>query len=287
MDARLVRVLALGAGGMLGRAVVARLAGRGHEVVPTTRAEFDLADPLHSARLVAGEFGPLGAVMNLAAYTAVDRAEGEERAAFETNGLGVSYLGAACGELRLPLVHVSTDFVFDGESPTSYAEDDEPNPRSAYGRSKLYGEQALRGNPYARIVRTAWLFGDGPCFPRTMVDAYRAGKRLRVVADQRGNPTYAPDLARILVDLLEKDAFPGIYHAVGSETTTWHDLARRAIRVATGEWPEIAAVTTAEYPTLAVRPRNSALADTRLAALGITPMRPLDEALSDWAANLR
>ena len=271
---------------MLGRAVVAALTARGHDPVPTTREAFDLADPLASAGLAASPFGPLEAVVNCAAYTAVDRAESEPQAAFDANGLGVAYLGEACRDLRLPLFHVSTDFVFDGESAEPYTEEDAPNPRSAYGRSKLYGERALAGNPYARVVRTAWLFGDGPCFPRTMVNAARAGKSLRVVADQRGNPTYAPDLARVLVDLLERDAFPGVYHAVGGETTTWHDLAVRAIRAATGETPPIAAVASAEYPTPAVRPGNSALADTRLATLGILPMRPLDEALKDWATTV-
>ena len=271
---------------MLGRAVVAELAARGHEAVPTTRAELDLGDPLAAARLASGELGAVGAVVNCAAYTAVDRAEADPQSAFDANGLGPSYLGMACQELGAALVHVSTDFVFDGASPTAYAEDDETNPLSEYGRSKLYGERALAGNPRARVVRTSWLFGDGPCFPRTMVNAHRAGKRLRVVADQRGNPTYAPDLARALVDLLERDAFPGIYHAVGPETTTWHDLAGRAIKAATGEIAEIEAVTTAEYPTPAVRPKNSALADTKLRALGIAPMRPLDEALADWARRL-
>lgn len=277
-----MRVLVPGAGGMLGRAVVAELLARGHEAVPTTRAELDLGDPMAAARLVSGDLGVIGAVVNCAAYTAVDKAESEPQAAFDANGLGPSYLGMACQELGAALIHVSTDFVFDGSSSEPYAEDDETNPLSQYGRSKLYGEKALAGNPRARIVRTSWLFGEGPCFPRTMVDAYRAGKRLRVVADQQGNPTYVPDLARVLVDLLERDAFPGIYHAVGPETTTWHDLAVRAIRAAMGETPEIEAVTMAEYPTPAARPKNSALGDTRLRALGIAPMRPLDEALADW-----
>ena len=106
------------------------------------------------------------------------------------------------------------------------------------------------------------------------------------MADQRGNPTYVPDLARTLVDLLERDAPPGVYHAVGPETTTWHDFAGRAIRAATGETPDVAPVATSEYPTPAVRPPNSALLDTKLGALGIAPMRPLDDALGDWAAGL-
>lgn len=281
-----MRVLVTGAGGMVGRAVVAELRRRGHEAVPATREELDIAAPMDVAQLATGGFGPLDGVINPAAYTAVDRAEMEPQAAFDANALGVGYLAAACRDLRAGLFHVSTDYVFDGLSETPYVEDDPTNPQSAYGRSKRDGERTLMGNPLARIVRTAWLFGEGRCFPRTMVEAHRAGERLRVVADGRGNPTYAPDLARVLVDLLEKNAFPGVYHAVGPETTTWHDFARRAIRAATGETPEIEAVTSAEVPTPAARPRNSALLDTRLGAMGIAPMRPLGEALRDWAASL-
>ncbi len=271
---------------MLGRAVVAELNRRGFEAVPASRDELDLSEPMDVAALGTGGFGAFGSVINCAAYTAVDRAESEPQAAADANALGVGYLGAACRSLGANLVHVSTDFVFDGLADEPYAEDAPTNPLSVYGRTKLEGERALLGNPMAKIVRTAWLYGDGKCFPLTMVNAHKAGKSLRVVADQRGNPTYVPDLARTLVDLIERDAPPGIYHAVGPETTTWHDFARRAIRAATGETPEIAPVTTKEYPTPAVRPRNSALADSRLRPLGIAPMRPLDEALTDWASGL-
>ncbi len=282
-----LRVFVTGASGMLGAAVVEELKSRGHEPIPVTREEFDISDPMAVARLIAAEFGALNAVINCAAYTAVDRAESEEREATEVNGIGPSYLGRACSALSMPLIHISTDFVFDGNSDVPYQEEDPTNPLSVYGRSKLEGERALAGNPAARIVRTAWLYGPkGKCFPRTMVEAYRAGKSLRVVADQRGNPTYVPDLARTLIDVLEANVPPGIYHAVGPETTTWHDFAIRAIRAATGEDAEITPVTTAEYPTPAVRPKNSALADTKLGLWKIGPMRPLDEALADWASKL-
>lgn len=280
-------VLVLGANGMLGTDVLAELRKRDHKAIPVGHAELDITDPESVAQIAAGGFGKLDAVINCAAYTAVDQAESEEQLATDVNGFGVSFLGSVCRDAGVGLYHVSTDFVFDGRSEKPYPEDAPTNPLGAYGRSKLYGERALEGNPIARVVRTAWLFGPtGRCFPRTMVDLYRAGRALRVVADQRGNPTYTPDLARVLVDLMEKDAFPGVYHAVGPETTSWHDFAVRAIRAATGETPDLPAITTEEYPTPAVRPKNSALADTKLAPLGIAPMRPLDEALKDWALRL-
>ena len=269
---------------MLGRTVVEELRGRGIEPVPTNRATLDVADPAAVESLVAGGFGPIDAVVNCAAYTAVDRAESEEEEATRINGVAVELLGRVCADLRVPLIHVSTDFVFDGTSPEPYAEDAPTNPLSAYGRGKRRGEQALEGNPYARIVRTAWLFApQGRCFPRTMVEAHKAGRNLRVVADQRGNPTYVPDLARTLVDLLEREAPAGIYHAVGPDRTTWHDFAIRAIRAVTGVAPSVEPVATEAFPTPAVRPKNSSLADGKLSGLGIAPMRPLDAALEDWA----
>jgi len=281
-----LRVLVTGARGMLGAAVAEELKTRGHEPVPLPREEFDISDPMSPARLIAGEYGTIDAVINCAAYTAVDKAESEEREAFEANSMGPAYLGRACMVLSTPLIHLSTDFVFDGTSEQPYAEEDKTNPLSVYGRSKLEGERALAANPVARVVRTAWLYGQGKCFPKTMVEAHRAGKSLRVVADQRGNPTYVPGLARTLVDILEANVPPGVYHAVGPETTTWHDFATRAIQAATGETPNITPVATSEYPTPAVRPKNSALADTKLSLFGIQPMRPLDEALTDWASKL-
>lgn len=271
---------------MLGTDVVAELQARGHEAVPVTRTELDIADPEAVAGILNGRFGALDAVINCAAYTAVDKAEQEEALATLGNATGVALLGEACREARVGLFHVSTDFVFDGLASEPYAEDAPTRPLSVYGRTKRAGEEALASNPQARIVRTAWLFGpSGRCFPRTMVDFYRAGRSLRVVADQKGNPTYTPDLARVLVDMVEAQAPAGIYHAVGPETTTWHDFAVRAIRTVTGEHPEIPAIATEEYPTPAVRPKNSALADTRLQPLGIRPMRPIDEALADWASR--
>lgn len=271
---------------MLGTDVVAELRARGHEAVPVTRAEFDIADPEALAGISSGRFGRLDAVINCAAYTAVDRAEQEEELATRANATGVGLLGEACRSAGIGLFHVSTDFVFDGLGTEPYVEESPTNPLSVYGRSKRAGEEALETNGFARIVRTAWLFGpSGRCFPRTMVDFYRAGRALRVVADQKGNPTYTPDLARVLVEMVEREAPAGIYHAVGPETTTWHEFAVRAITTVTGERPEIPAISTEEYPTPAVRPKNSALADTRLKPLGIAPMRPLGDALRDWASR--
>lgn len=278
-----MRVLVTGAGGLLGSEVVAELEKRGHEAVATTRRELDISDPESVAQIQAGSFGDFEWCINCAAYTAVDRAESEERQATEVNGFGVSYLAQATGARGAKLLHVSTDFVFDGNSTEPYDEEAPVNPLGAYARSKLYGERALSANPRALIVRTSWLFGpNGPCFPKTILRVFREGKPLRVVADQLGTPTYVPFLARVLTDLIERDPFPGIYHAAGPDVMSWHEFASRAVKACTGQPPAIEPIRTEDWPTPAKRPPYSALSTEKLQASGIAPMPSLDEALNDF-----
>jgi dTDP-4-dehydrorhamnose reductase len=283
-----MRVLVTGAAGLLGTEVMAVLAERGHEAVFTDREEIDITNPESVAQIPCGAFGKIDWCINCAAYTAVDRAENEEQLATELNGIGVSYLAQAVGQAGAKILHISTDFVFDGEATSPYDEEAEPRPLGAYGRSKLYGERALTGNPRALLVRTAWLFGpNGPCFPKTMLRVHGEGKPLRVVSDQIGTPTYTPYLARVIVDLVERDPFPGIYHAAGSEVMSWHEFASRVIETCTGSAAAIEAIKTADWPTPAKRPAYSALSTAKLQAAGIAPMPPLHEALRDFCSRLQ
>ncbi|HVT11017.1 MAG TPA: dTDP-4-dehydrorhamnose reductase [Fimbriimonadaceae bacterium] len=282
-----MKFLVVGADGMLGTDLVAELRSRGHAVTTPSLAELDIADPESVVRI--GELGEFDWVINCAAYTAVDKAETEVREATEVNHLGAGYLAGAVQGIGAKLVHVSTDFVFDGKATEPYREDAPTNPLGVYGRTKRDGEEAVRAsNANALIVRTAWLYGpNGSSFPRTMIRAHQAGKRLRVVADQTGSPTYTADLARVLVDLAEKNAFPGIYHAVGPEAMTWHAFATRAIRAwqrvrGEPEGVEIEPIKTEDWPTPAARPKYSVLSMEKIAELGIAPMRPVDEALEEF-----
>lgn len=276
-----MRVLVTGARGMLGQDVVAELTRRGVETIATDFPEVDITNPSSLSGLEAVDW-----CINCAAYTAVDRAESEEEIALRINRDGVAFLRDWCKSLAVRLLHISTDFVFDGTAVKPYLEDAPTNPLSAYGRTKLAGEQVLAGAD-ALIVRTAWLYGPhGKSFPRSMQEAFLAGRSLRVVADQVGNPTYTADLARVLVDLISKDARAGIYHAVGPETMNWHEFAVRAIAARTGSRPSIEAIRTEDWPTPAVRPKYSALSFSKLAGLGIEPMRPVDEALAEFTARL-
>lgn len=287
-----MKVLVLGAFGMLGSDLTKELAARGHLPTSKSSAEFDITDPEASAAL-AFERGTYDWCVNCAAYTAVDKAESELRQATEVNALGPAYLANACGMAGIQLIHVSTDFVFDGTAVEPYAEDAPTNPLGVYGQTKRDGELAvLSSNPNALIVRTSWLFGvGGRCFPKTMIGAWRAGKSLRVVADQVGCPTSTVDLSRVLVDLIELNAYPGVYHACGPDATNWHAFAVDAIKAwkaATGDERsiEIEAIPTVAYPTPAVRPKYSVMSTAKLTSLGVKPLRPLPEALEDFVNSV-
>jgi dTDP-4-dehydrorhamnose reductase len=268
---------------MLGR----ELARLRPDWISAGRAEFDIADPAAYKQPLREHFGPLEAVINAAAYTAVDRAETEPEPAFRANAKGPALLAEACAREGIPLYHVSTDFVFDGAQPLPYSEDDPINPLGVYGQSKAEGERAVLGSPQGAVVRTAWLFGAfGPCFPKSILRAARAGRALRVVADQRGNPTYAADLAAVLANMVEQRLPGGVYHAVGPEPMSWHAFAQRVLQ-AFGMPILIEAISTHDWPTPAKRPANSVLGVDRLTERGLLPMPNLDSALQRFRADLK
>jgi dTDP-4-dehydrorhamnose reductase len=277
--------IVLGAAGMLGGDVVTELTGRGWQAVPLDMADLDLTDPVQVARISSGEFGKPDWCVNCAAYTAVDRAEDERDAAYAVNALAPGYVAQTCRMAGIRMLHISTDFVFDGSAAEPYDENAQPNPLGVYGHTKLEGEEAAAG---AVIARTAWLYGPrGACFPKTMARAWEAGKSLRVVADQQGNPTYTADLARVLVDLIDRDVPAGVYHTAGVDTMSWHRFAEVALQTLAevkgiGRPVEIQPISTDDWPTPARRPHYSALSFAKCASLGIAPMRPTSEALREF-----
>jgi dTDP-4-dehydrorhamnose reductase len=277
------RWVVTGARGQLGACLVARLqASETHRLVGGfAREDLDVGDAAAVARVLRDARPDV--VVNAAAMTQVDRCESEPALAERANAIAPASLAEACRALDAQLVHVSTDYVFDGRGTRPYTETDPVAPRSAYGRTKLAGEQrVLAALPGALVVRTAWVFGPGSNFVRTiLLAAARAlrgdGPALRVVDDQRGSPTYADDLAGALIGLVEADG-AGIYHVANAGIATWWDLARAAI----DEWghPElpIARVSTQEFPRPAPRPAWSVLDTGRAERLGVR-MRPWREAL--------
>lgn len=246
-------------------------------------AGVDLADEAQVAELFA-EHGPFSGVIHTAAYTAVDKAEEQEELAMRVNGEACGVLARACAKARIPLVLVSTDFVFDGTGKRPYRPEDPVGPVSAYGRTKLAGERAaLEAHPQgARVVRTQWLYGPrGKHFPGTMLALSKERDELRVVSDQRGSPTSTLELAPALWSVLQ-DGEAGIYHAACEGEATWYDFAVATLELAGVQDVTIHPCTTAEYPTPARRPAFSVLDCSRLTELRGKSLAPWREALSTY-----
>lgn len=263
----------IGATGQLARALLRVGAECGVPLAAAGRPDADLAEP-RSVRAFLERTAPR-VVINAAAYTAVDKAETDSDAAFEVNATGPGMLAVWCAERGVPLIHMSTDYVFDGTKRTPYVEGDVCNPLGVYGRSKLVGEEAVRAALDGHIiVRTAWVYGpDGNNFLKTMLRVGAERDVVRVVADQTGTPTAAADIAAALMAIASTvcraDGPPvwGTYHLVAGGTTTWHGFAAEIFATAAAlgfKTPRLEAITTADYPTPAVRPAYGVLDTSKL-----------------------
>jgi dTDP-4-dehydrorhamnose reductase len=277
----MTRWLVTGAAGMLARDLTTLLTTCGDEVTGLDRAGLDITDAAAAHAALARHKPDI--VVNCAAWTAVDDAESAEDAAMAVNGHGAAHLSAACREVGSALVQVSTDYVFDGALSAPYPEDHLPAPCTAYGRTKLAGEQAvlsaLPGNGY--VVRTAWLYGaHGPSFVRTMIARAQAGTPVTVVDDQHGQPTWTADVARQVHALVISGAPAGIYHATSSGHTTWYGLAREVYTLTGVDPALVSPVPTSAYPRPAPRPAYSVLGHDAWAKANIKP-------ISDWQDALR
>jgi dTDP-4-dehydrorhamnose reductase len=287
-------ILVTGANGQLGSELMRRASRFAVTAEGLSSQQLDITD----ARAVRQAVLESGAtvVVNAAAYTAVDKAESEEPRAFAVNRDGTANLAASCSEADIPLIHVSTDYVFDGTKETAYTEADPVHPVSVYGASKEAGEQALRTTwPRHIILRTAWVYSVfGNNFVKTMLRLARERDSLRVVADQHGCPTAAGDIAEAILSIVQRisggtDIEWGTYHYCGAGTTTWHGLAEAIVQLAApalGRTIPVVPITTADYPTPAKRPANSVLDCSKIRVqLGIQP-RPWRESLQEVVTEL-
>ncbi len=276
-----MRVLVIGCNGQLGSALMPVLArNRSLAVLGIDYPDIDIADP-HSIDLVFGGFDP-DFVINCAAYTAVDDAETNEDAAMRINGLGPRYLADECRKSGTWMVHVSTDYVFDGSATSPYAEDETPSPASAYGRTKLAGDQAVQELLPAShyLIRTAWLYGlQGSNFVKTMLRLEKERDTVSVVTDQVGQPTYAADLATQIGVLLDRHPAPGTYHGTNSGEVSWFEFTREIFRLAGADPDRVLPTTSAEFVRPAPRPAYSVLGHDRWMQEGLPEMRPWREAL--------
>jgi dTDP-4-dehydrorhamnose reductase len=275
------RWLITGAAGMLGRDLVSVLERSGETVTALTRAELDITDGA-AVRDALRHWRP-AVVVNCAAWTAVDAAETSEDAALRLNGQAVADLAVACAAAGVRLIQPSTDYVFDGQARRPYAEDDVPSPGTAYGRTKLAGEQAVldRRDGTGYVVRTAWLYGaHGPNFVRTMIRLEQQRPDVDVVDDQHGQPTWTMDVADRIVALVRSGAPAGVYHATSSGETTWFGLAREVFRLLGADPDRVRPVGSAAYVRPAPRPAYSVLGHDAWSRAGLSP-------IGDWRLALR
>jgi dTDP-4-dehydrorhamnose reductase len=288
-------ILVFGGGGQIGQELAQMAAQKRLPLLALPRAEADICDANAVEEQLATHRPQL--VVNAAAYTNVDRAEDESDEAVRCNTEGPAKVAAACAAARIPLVHISTDYVFDGSKPTAYQETDTVAPLGVYGRSKAAGESAVRqACPNHIILRTAWVYGEfGRNFLKTILRLAKEHDELRIVADQRGCPTSTRDLASAILTVaprLASESAPwGTYHYSGSGITTWHGFADRIVETQarfTQRRPKVIAIPTKDYPTKAARPANSALDSSLfMRVFGIRPANWTDESTAITCALLQ
>lgn len=282
-------ILVTGGNGQVGWELARRGASK---VRALTHADLDITN--------AGDVGAAVArarlVVNAAAYTAVDKAESERERAFAVNEIGPRNLADACAARGIPLIHISTDYVFDGAKHGAYVEDDAVAPLGVYGASKLAGERAiLQAGAKAVILRTAWVYGaHGHNFVKTMLRLGAERDTLRIVADQHGCPTSAADLADAILALADRlldrpdPAAFGVFHCVGEGPTTWHGFAQAIFTAAApAKTPQLVPIATADYPTPARRPANSVLDCGKLTRVHGITLRPWGAALAEMLRDLQ
>lgn len=274
-----------GAGGLLGRSMHARLADSGWRVVALPHAELDITseeDVQDSVENIRPDV-----LINCVATADVDRCEVDPEWAFAVNATGPRFLACACREIGAEIVHISTDYVFDGSKQGFYTQDDEPNSPSVYGKSKLAGELAVREEADRfYIVRTSWLFGaGGKNFGSRVIEYARKGGPLKGVIDQTSIPTYAPDLAVRIEEIIDLGVHE-LYHATSTGPTTWFEFARLALDLAGLQAVKIEPVTRAELNQRAPRPQNSAMRCLVSEKLGFLPLRHWKDALAEFVREI-
>lgn len=274
-----MKILITGSNGMLGHDLIEVLKNK-HELILTTSKTLDITnkqqviDFLHDYKL--------DIVINSAAYTDVDGCEANKELAFNVNGEGVKNLSLACSEINAVLLHISTDYVFNGENNRPWIENDDVDPISVYGESKLKGEEYIREilDKYF-IVRTAWLYGvNGRNFPKTMLELAKNHNEITVVYDEIGSPTYTPDLAKAISQLIETDYY-GIYHITNSDYCSWCEFASYIFKIANVD-VNVTPVTASEFSRPAPRPHYSVLENKNWIKNGFKPLRNYKEAIKEY-----
>ena len=273
-----MEILIIGASGMLGYDLIEEISN--HNLILTNSKTLDITNKKEVMNSIS-KFKP-DIVINAAAYTDVDGCEENEDLAFNVNGEGVKNLALACKKYDAALVHISTDYVFNGENDKPWVEDDPVGPVSVYGKSKLKGEEAIVENMEKYfIIRTAWLYGyNGKNFPRTMLELAKTHDEITVVYDEVGSPTYTKDLAHAIAQLIESDYY-GVYHITNSGSCSWCEFSRYIFEIAERD-VKVIPVKASEFNRPAPRPHYSVLENKKWKDNGFKPLRDYKEAIKEY-----
>lgn len=280
-----MKVLVTGVGGQLGYDVMQELHKRSIDCCGADRAEFDITDFAATHKFITNYMPD--AVIHCSAYTAVDKAEDEAELCRAVNAGGTENIAKACKEICAKMIYISTDYVFPGTGENFYEPDDATAPCNVYGKTKLAGELAVEKllDKYF-IVRISWVFGiNGNNFIKTMLRLGETHKKLNVVADQIGSPTYTADLAVLLVDMVQTEKY-GTYHATNEGVCSWADFAEKIFAVA-GMDVKVNHITSSEYPTKAVRPKNSRLSKDKLVENGFNRLPTWEDAVERYVKIIK
>lgn len=273
-----MRILITGASGMLGHDLQRTL--KNHELILYNSKNLDITNK----NLVSGKINEMkpDILINSAAYTNVDDCETNYEEAHKVNALGPKNLATVCKDLKIPLVHISTDYVFDGKKTEPLKENDNLGPQTAYGKTKLEGEQFIQKilDEYF-IIRTAWLYGcDGNNFVKTMLNLSKSHNEINVVNDQIGSPTFTYDLAKGISEIIKTDKY-GVYHLTNSGSCSWYEFSKEIFKLANIN-VKVTPVTTEEFPRPAPRPKYSVLSNDKWIKQGFKPLRNYKEALKEY-----
>ena len=281
-----MKILITGANGLLGHELSSLL--KDHTLILLSHSQLDISDSESVNKQIDSSSPDI--IINSAAYTQVDACETNYDLAFQSNAIGPKNLAIKCKQLGIPLIHISTDYVFEGNKKKNspLVEDDKLGPKTVYGKTKLEGEKMVQENCQKYfILRTAWLYGEGKNFVKTMLSLSKKNKELKVVNDQIGSPTYAKDLAKAIKEIIEKKSDKyGIYHVTNKGEVSWYEFAKKIFEIKNIEI-KVNPCTSEEFPRPAPRPHYSVLSNQKWIDAGFTPMRDYEEALNEYLDSLK
>ena len=281
-----MKILITGANGLLGHELSSLL--KDHTLILLSHSQLDISDSESVNKQIDSSSPDI--IINSAAYTQVDACETNYDLAFQSNAIGPKNLAIKCKKLGIPLIHISTDYVFEGNEKKNspLVENDKLGPKTVYGKTKLEGEKMVQENCEKYfILRTAWLYGEGKNFVKTMLSLSKKNKELKVVNDQIGSPTYAKDLAKAIKEIIEKKSDKyGIYHVTNKGEVSWYEFAKKIFEIKNIEI-KVNPCTSEEFPRPAPRPHYSVLSNQKWIDAGFTPMRDYEEALNEYLNSLK